>query len=126
MNDPKGVNLYEEHQRFVMSFDPQWRSDENVMLLLSAIALFTPERSNVVHKDVVKFEQVSHLYFSLFPKSARNSHKVAKMAKSRQKFTPGRSNLDLMRMSCHFSRSLPYSLRNAAMWFTKTFLSLNK
>ena len=53
-----GVNLYEEHQRFVMSIDPQWRADENVMLLLSAIALFTPERSNVVHKDVVKFEQV--------------------------------------------------------------------
>ena len=54
-----GVNLYEEHQRFVKSFEPQWRSDENVMLLLSAIALFTPERSNVVHRDVVKFEQVS-------------------------------------------------------------------
>ena len=53
-----GVNLYEEHQRFVKSFDPQWRSDENVMLLLSAIALFTPERANVVHKDVVKLEQV--------------------------------------------------------------------
>ena len=63
--------MYEEHQRFVMSFDPQWRSDENVMLLLSAIALFTPERSNVVHKDVVKFEQVSHLYFSLLLKRAR-------------------------------------------------------
>jgi len=57
-----GVNLYEEHQRFVMSFDPQWRSDENVMLLLSAIALFTPERSNVVHKDVVKFEQDTYYY----------------------------------------------------------------
>ena len=53
-----GVNLYEEHKRFVMSIDPQWRADENVMLLLSAIALFTPERSNVVHKDVIKFEQV--------------------------------------------------------------------
>ena len=53
-----GVNLYEEHQRFVQSFEPQWRSDENVMLLLSAIALFTPERCNVVHKDVVKYEQV--------------------------------------------------------------------
>ena len=55
-----GVNLYEEHQRFVMSIDPQWRADENVMLLLSAIALFTPERSNVVHKDVIKFEQVRY------------------------------------------------------------------
>ena len=28
------------------------------MLLLSAIALFNPERSNVLHKDVVKLEQV--------------------------------------------------------------------
>ena len=56
-----GVNLYEEHKRFVMSIDPQWRADENVMLLLSAIALFTPERSNVVHKDVIKFEQVRQI-----------------------------------------------------------------
>ena len=31
------------------------------MLLLSAIALFNPDRSNVVHKDVVKKEQVSHV-----------------------------------------------------------------
>ena len=53
-----GVQLYEEHQRFVKSFDARWRSDENVMLLLSAIALFTPERANVLHKDVVKLEQV--------------------------------------------------------------------
>ena len=60
-----GVNLYEEHQRFVQSFEPQWRSDENVMLLLSAIALFTPERCNVVHKDVVKYEQVFHIILAL-------------------------------------------------------------
>ena len=57
-----GVQLYEEHQRFVKSFDARWRSDENVMLLLSAIALFTPERSNVLHKDAVKLEQVSDAY----------------------------------------------------------------
>ena len=69
-----GVNLYEEHKRFVMSIDPQWRADENVMLLLSAIALFTPERSNVVHKDVIKFEQVSQtkvtFIYDLFSRSA--------------------------------------------------------
>ena len=61
-----GVNLYEEHKRFVMSIDPQWRADENVMLLLSAIALFTPERSNVVHKDVIKFEQVRDTYSVIY------------------------------------------------------------
>ena len=54
-----GVQLYEEHKRFVSSFDESWRSDETVMLLLSAIALFSPDRPNVLHKDVVKLEQVS-------------------------------------------------------------------
>ncbi len=54
-----GVNLYEEHQRFVKTFEPRWRTDENVMLLLSAIALFSPNRANVLHKDAVKLEQVS-------------------------------------------------------------------
>ena len=58
-----GVQLYEEHQRFVKSFDARWRSDETVMLILSAIALFTPERSNVLHKDVVKLEQVNECYY---------------------------------------------------------------
>ena len=53
-----GVNLYEEHQKFVRSFDPRWRTDENVMLLLSAISLFQSTRSNVIHKDVIKLEQV--------------------------------------------------------------------
>jgi nuclear receptor subfamily 1 group I len=53
-----GVNLYEEHQRFVKSFDPKWRTDEQVMLLLSAIALFSPDTPNVIHRDVVKLEQV--------------------------------------------------------------------
>ena len=43
------------------SYFDNFRSDENVMLLLSAIALFNPDRSNVVHKDVVKKEQVSHV-----------------------------------------------------------------
>ncbi|XP_059082992.1 nuclear hormone receptor HR96-like [Tigriopus californicus] len=57
-----GVNLYEEHQRFVKSFDPKWRTDENVMLLLSAIALFNPARTNVLHKDVVKLEQDAYYY----------------------------------------------------------------
>ncbi len=56
-----GVNLYEEHQRFVRSFDSRWRTDENVMLLLSAIALFNPHRPNVTHRDVIKLDQVSTL-----------------------------------------------------------------
>jgi nuclear receptor subfamily 1 group I len=51
-------NIYEEHQRFLHTFDPRWRTDENIMLILSAITLFTPDRPRVVHHDVIKLEQV--------------------------------------------------------------------
>lgn len=53
-------NLYAEHARFVKDFDPKWR-DENIILILSAIALFTPDRPRVVHSDVIKLEQVNYL-----------------------------------------------------------------
>ncbi|KAK0183074.1 hypothetical protein PV327_001146 [Microctonus hyperodae] len=54
-------NLYAEHGRFVRTFDPRWR-DENIILILSAIALFTPDRPRVVHSDVIKLEQNSYYY----------------------------------------------------------------
>ena len=54
-------NIYEEHQRFLRTFDPRWRTDENIMLILSAITLFTPDRPRVVHTDVIKLEQVYFL-----------------------------------------------------------------
>lgn len=60
LKEAKG-NLYADHARFVSTFDPRWR-DENIILILSAIALFTPERAKVVHGDVVKLEQVCLLY----------------------------------------------------------------
>lgn len=55
-------NLYEEHQRFNKTFKSEWRKDENIMIILCAITLFTPERHNVIHKDVVKLEQDSYYY----------------------------------------------------------------
>ncbi|XP_063233119.1 nuclear hormone receptor HR96 [Bacillus rossius redtenbacheri] len=55
-------NIYEEHRRFLRTFDPKWRADENIMLILSAISLFTPERQRVVHHDVIKLEQNSYYY----------------------------------------------------------------
>lgn len=60
LKEAKG-NLYTEHARFVRAFDPRWR-DENIILILSAIALFTPDRPKVVHSDVVKLEQNSYYY----------------------------------------------------------------
>ncbi|XP_033203410.1 nuclear hormone receptor HR96 isoform X1 [Bombus vancouverensis nearcticus] len=60
LKEAKG-NLYTEHSRFIRSFDPRWR-DENIILILSAIALFTPDRPKVVHNDVIKLEQNSYYY----------------------------------------------------------------
>lgn len=55
-------NIYEEHDRFNRSFDPKWRSDENIILLMCAILLFSPNRPRVIHSDVIKLEQNSYYY----------------------------------------------------------------
>ncbi|XP_011499161.1 PREDICTED: nuclear hormone receptor HR96 [Ceratosolen solmsi marchali] len=60
LKEAKG-NLYTEHSRFVRTFDPRWR-DENIILILSAIALFSPDRPRVIHGDVIKLEQNSYYY----------------------------------------------------------------
>ncbi|GFT77561.1 nuclear hormone receptor HR96 [Nephila pilipes] len=61
LKEAKG-NVYEEHKRFITSFHPHWRADENIMLILSGIALFTPERPNTVHKEAIKLEQNTYYY----------------------------------------------------------------
>ncbi|KAF4532555.1 hypothetical protein B566_EDAN008479 [Ephemera danica] len=55
-------NIYQEHQRFLQTFNAAWRTDESIMLLLGAITLFTPDRPHVVHQDVIKLEQNSYYY----------------------------------------------------------------
>ncbi|XP_053598355.1 nuclear hormone receptor HR96 [Microplitis demolitor] len=60
LKEAKG-NLYSEHSKFVRTFDSRWR-DENIILILSAIALFSPDRPRVVHSDVIKLEQNSYYY----------------------------------------------------------------
>ncbi|GLV32763.1 Hormone receptor-like in 96 [Carabus blaptoides fortunei] len=55
-------NIYQEHEKFIKTFDPKWRTDENIVLILCAITLFTPDRSRVIHQDVIKLEQNSYYY----------------------------------------------------------------
>ncbi|KAJ3639386.1 hypothetical protein Zmor_002747 [Zophobas morio] len=55
-------NVYQEHERFINTFDLKWRSDENIILILCAITLFTPDRPRVVHQDVIKLEQNAYYY----------------------------------------------------------------
>lgn len=54
---PKG-NVYEEHENFIKTFDIKLRTDERIILILCAITLFSPDRANVIHRDVIKLEQV--------------------------------------------------------------------
>ncbi|XP_050310763.1 nuclear hormone receptor HR96 [Anthonomus grandis grandis] len=55
-------NAYQELERFIRTFDPKWRTDENIILILCAIVLFTPDRPRVIHQDVIKLEQNSYYY----------------------------------------------------------------
>ncbi|KAG1673599.1 Nuclear hormone receptor HR96 [Nymphon striatum] len=63
LKEAKG-DIYEVHKQFVKSFDPIWRNDEKLMIILTSIVLFNPTRPNVVHFDVIKLEQYSY-YFLL-------------------------------------------------------------
>uniref|UniRef100_A0A182IV40 Uncharacterized protein n=1 Tax=Anopheles atroparvus TaxID=41427 RepID=A0A182IV40_ANOAO len=55
-------NVYQEHERFIRTFDKRWRSDENIILIMCAITLFSPDRSKTIHSDVIKLEQNSYYY----------------------------------------------------------------
>ncbi|XP_052749032.1 nuclear hormone receptor HR96 [Galleria mellonella] len=55
-------NIYRTYESFIRSFDHRWRLDEHVILIMSAILLFTPDRAKVVHRDVIKLEQNSYYY----------------------------------------------------------------
>lgn len=59
-------NIYQEHERFITTFDQKWRNDENIILILCAITLFTPDRARVVHQDVIKLEQVNYLRYIVY------------------------------------------------------------
>lgn len=51
-------NVYMEHDRFIQNFPESLRSDENVILIMCAITLFSSNRPRTIHKDVIKLEQV--------------------------------------------------------------------
>lgn len=51
-------NVYEELQNFMSNFDLKLRMDENIILIMCAILLFSPSRPRIVHAEVIKLEQV--------------------------------------------------------------------
>ncbi|XP_045130825.1 nuclear hormone receptor HR96-like [Portunus trituberculatus] len=57
-------NVYEEHKRFILAFDPEWRKDPHIIFLLCAITLFSPRRPHIIHADAILHEQCSYLYLT--------------------------------------------------------------
>ncbi|XP_063704782.1 nuclear hormone receptor HR96 [Culicoides brevitarsis] len=55
-------NVYQEHEKFIQTFEKKWRQDENIILIMCAITLFTPDRARTIHSDVIKLEQNSYYY----------------------------------------------------------------
>ncbi|XP_038219719.1 nuclear hormone receptor HR96 [Zerene cesonia] len=55
-------DIYRSHEAFIRSFAAAHRTDEHVILIMSAILLFSPDRAKVVHRDVIKLEQNSYYY----------------------------------------------------------------
>ncbi|KAK2706189.1 nuclear hormone receptor HR96-like [Artemia franciscana] len=55
-----GHNIYEAFQNFITSFAPEWRSDDNITLIMAAICLFCSDRPHVIHKEPVKLAQASY------------------------------------------------------------------
>lgn len=62
---PKG-NVYEEHEKFIKTFDLKLRTDERVILILCAIILFSPDRASIIHRDVIQMEQVNLKFYGIF------------------------------------------------------------
>lgn len=55
-------NVYQEHEKFIQTFEKKWRQDENIILIMCAITLFTHDRARTIHSDVIKLEQNSYYY----------------------------------------------------------------
>ncbi|XP_014676612.1 PREDICTED: nuclear hormone receptor HR96-like [Priapulus caudatus] len=56
LKEAKG-NLYEEHKKYIHSFEPHLRADVVLMLIISAIRLFCPTRPKLVNRATVRCEQ---------------------------------------------------------------------
>ncbi|CAG2163399.1 unnamed protein product [Oppiella nova] len=55
-------NVYEINKNFFTKFGGEWDFDSIILDLLTAVALFTPDRPNIIHKNVVKLQQQMYIH----------------------------------------------------------------
>ncbi|KAF7488695.1 Nuclear hormone receptor HR96 [Sarcoptes scabiei] len=84
--------LYEKHRSYVLSFEPEWRSDDNLMSLLMAIALFNPDQSNIVNIEMIRNERNTYcdllkLYVTTLYKDSSSSDEIYRRLLNQLKLT---------------------------------------
>ncbi|EJW82586.1 hypothetical protein WUBG_06502, partial [Wuchereria bancrofti] len=60
LKNSKELKHYEEHKRFLTTFGEKWGKNEYIMLLLNAITLFSPFRTNL--QDIQKLQKIRQRY----------------------------------------------------------------
>lgn len=88
---------YEEYENFIRTFDDRLRKDENIILIMSAIVLFTPNRTKIVHSDVIIMEQVNFqntLIFCFEPTKRKKFSGEKESAHDEKKILIGKSTME--------------------------------
>ncbi|CAG2114959.1 unnamed protein product [Medioppia subpectinata] len=57
-----GPNIADMFKKFLHGICYEWDSDGTLMVLLTAIILFNPNRPSLIHREVVKFQQYVYKY----------------------------------------------------------------
>ncbi len=60
MRRAAGGQLFEDHMKFVRSLAIDLKADQTTMILLLVISLFSPDRMNLINKDLVAQEQENY------------------------------------------------------------------
>uniref|UniRef100_A0A915Q4V9 Uncharacterized protein n=1 Tax=Setaria digitata TaxID=48799 RepID=A0A915Q4V9_9BILA len=76
----KELKHYEEHKRFLTTFGEKWGKNEYIMLLLNAITLFSPFRTNL--QDTQKLQKIRQRYCDVLRRYLGNMYAASEAEKA--------------------------------------------
>uniref|UniRef100_A0A1I7VHY3 NR LBD domain-containing protein n=1 Tax=Loa loa TaxID=7209 RepID=A0A1I7VHY3_LOALO len=80
LKNSKELKHYEEHKRFLTTFGEKWGKNEYIMLLLNAITLFSPFRTNL--QDVQKLQKIRQRYCDVLRRYLGNLYVASEAEKA--------------------------------------------
>uniref|UniRef100_A0A0R3S0L7 Nuclear receptor domain-containing protein n=1 Tax=Elaeophora elaphi TaxID=1147741 RepID=A0A0R3S0L7_9BILA len=82
LKNSKELKHYEEHKRFLTTFGEKWGKNEYIMLLLNAITLFSPFRTNL--QDIQKLQKIRQKYCDVLRRYLGNLYVASEAEKAYQ------------------------------------------